>query len=159
MSLNLNPVTSLFYCTWHHGIFFRGIVNMCATYPNFNSDNLVALSLRLTSHYINSFHFTLPHIISYLITSHHITSYHITTHHITSHHNTTHNFTFLNSFTPTSLTLTHSLGVDILPSELPKDSSEHFGKALSPLLPPLLLSKGSSSPNDLSDLPPELRRY
>ena len=159
MSLNLNPVTCLFYCTWHHGIYFRGIVNMCATYPNFNSDNLVALSLRLTSHYIvshhiNSFHFTLPHIISY-----HIISYLITSHHITSYHITTHDFTFLNSFTPTSLTLTHSLGVDILPSELPKDSSEHFGKALSPLLPPLLLSKGSSSPNDLSDLPPELRRY
>ena len=146
MSLNLNPVTSLFYCTWHHGIFFRGIVNMCATYPNFNSDNIVALSnpLGLPSY----------HIISYHISSLHFTSYHITSHHITSH-----NFTFLNSFTPTSLTLTHSLGVDILPSELPKDSSEHFGKALSPLLPPLLLSKGSSSPNDLSDLPPELRRY
>lgn len=49
------------------------------------------------------------------------------------------------------------LGVDILPSELPRDSSEHFSQALMDLLPPLLTSEGSSSPDD-SDLPPELRR-
>lgn len=55
-----------------------------------------------------------------------------------------------------SLTLT---GVDILPSELPKDSSEYFGTALSPLLPPILRSMGSASPEDLHDLPAELRRY
>lgn len=46
------------------------------------------------------------------------------------------------------------LGVDILPSELPRDASEHFGKALMPLIPPLLKSKGGS----IDDLPAELRR-
>ncbi|CAM9276121.1 unnamed protein product, partial [Ectocarpus fasciculatus] len=49
-------------------------------------------------------------------------------------------------------------GVDILPSELPRDASEHFGDALMPLLPRLLHSKGSSRPDDMSDLPPELKR-
>jgi alpha-aminoadipic semialdehyde synthase len=49
-------------------------------------------------------------------------------------------------------------GVDILPSELPRDASEHFGNALMPLLPSLLQSKGSSQPDDMADLPPELRR-
>lgn len=49
-------------------------------------------------------------------------------------------------------------GVDILPSELPRDASEHFGNALMPLLPQLLQSRGSSRPDDMSDLSPELRR-
>lgn len=49
-------------------------------------------------------------------------------------------------------------GVDILPSELPRDASEHFGNALMPLLPHLLQSKGSTRPEDMSDLPQELRR-
>lgn len=44
------------------------------------------------------------------------------------------------------------LGVDILPSELPRDASEHFGTALLPLLPPLLHSV------DEKDLPAELQR-
>jgi alpha-aminoadipic semialdehyde synthase len=47
------------------------------------------------------------------------------------------------------------LGVDNLPSELPRDASEHFGRALLPLIPPLLKSKGDA---ELSDLPPELQR-
>lgn len=50
------------------------------------------------------------------------------------------------------------LAVDILPSELPKDSSEHFGRALLPLLPPLLQSKGSLFSEDFDDLPSELKR-
>ncbi len=47
------------------------------------------------------------------------------------------------------------LGVDNLPSELPRDASEHFGAALLPLIPPILTSKGDHS---LSDLPAELKR-
>jgi alpha-aminoadipic semialdehyde synthase len=50
------------------------------------------------------------------------------------------------------------LGLDTLPTELPKEASEAFGKALLPLLPSLLDSKGSATPADMSDLPPELRR-
>jgi alpha-aminoadipic semialdehyde synthase len=50
------------------------------------------------------------------------------------------------------------LGLDTLPTELPREASESFGKALMPLLPPLLRSKGSEYPEDLEDLPPELRR-
>ena len=34
------------------------------------------------------------------------------------------------------------LGVDNLPSELPRDASEHFGSALLPLIPPILKSNG-----------------
>ena len=144
MSVNLNPVTCLFYS---HGTMESSSVALSICVQLTQTSTQITSSLCLTL-------LASLHIISYHIISHLITSLHVISHHITSH-----NFTFLNSFTPTSLTLTHSLGVDILPSELPKDSSEHFGKALSPLLPPLLLSKGSSSPNDLSDLPPELRRY
>ena len=51
------------------------------------------------------------------------------------------------------------IGVDILPSELPKDASDYFGTTLYPLLAPILRSKGSESPDLLPDLPPELRRY
>lgn len=47
------------------------------------------------------------------------------------------------------------LAVDNLPSELPRDASEHFGAALLPLIPPVLKSKGDA---ELSDLPAELRR-
>jgi alpha-aminoadipic semialdehyde synthase len=47
------------------------------------------------------------------------------------------------------------LAVDNLPSELPRDASEHFGAALLPLIPPILASKGD---NTLSDLPAELKR-
>jgi alpha-aminoadipic semialdehyde synthase len=47
------------------------------------------------------------------------------------------------------------LGVDNLPSELPRDASEHFGAALLPLIPPVLQSKGDA---ELSDLPAELKR-
>ena len=47
------------------------------------------------------------------------------------------------------------LGVDNLPSELPRDASEHFGAALLPLIPPVLNSNGAA---DMSDLPAELRR-
>jgi alpha-aminoadipic semialdehyde synthase len=47
------------------------------------------------------------------------------------------------------------LGVDNLPSELPRDASEHFGAALLPLIPPVLQSKGDE---ELSDLPAELKR-
>lgn len=47
------------------------------------------------------------------------------------------------------------LAVDNLPSELPRDASEHFGAALLPLIPPILKSKGDA---EMSDLPPELRR-
>jgi alpha-aminoadipic semialdehyde synthase len=50
------------------------------------------------------------------------------------------------------------LGVEILPSELPRDASEHFGNALMPLIQPLLSSKGSVVQEDMSDLPPEMRR-
>lgn len=50
------------------------------------------------------------------------------------------------------------LGVEILPSELPSDASKHFGDALMPLIPPLLSSKGSKTQDDISDLPPEMRR-
>jgi alpha-aminoadipic semialdehyde synthase len=48
--------------------------------------------------------------------------------------------------------------VEILPTELPRDASEHFGRALMPLLPPLLRSSGSMSQTDMEDLPAELRR-
>jgi alpha-aminoadipic semialdehyde synthase len=47
------------------------------------------------------------------------------------------------------------LGVDNLPSELPRDASEHFGAALLPLIPPVLQSKGDA---EMADLPAELRR-
>lgn len=47
------------------------------------------------------------------------------------------------------------LGVDNLPSELPRDASEHFGAALLPLIPPILKSKGAA---DMADLPAELQR-
>lgn len=47
------------------------------------------------------------------------------------------------------------LGVDILPSELPRDASHHFSSALLPLIPPLLVSTGSGHADDMVDLPPE----
>lgn len=50
------------------------------------------------------------------------------------------------------------LGVEILPSEVPRDASEHFGEALMPLLPPLLRSAGSVTCDDMSDLPKEMQR-
>lgn len=50
------------------------------------------------------------------------------------------------------------LSVEILPTELPRDASEHFGQALMPLLPPLLKSSGSNTQTDLDDLPAELKR-
>ena len=50
------------------------------------------------------------------------------------------------------------LSVEILPTELPRDSSEFFGDALMPLLLPLLQSQGSASTCDWSDLPAELHR-
>lgn len=48
--------------------------------------------------------------------------------------------------------------VEILPTELPRDASEYFGRALMPLLAPLAKSKGSVSHEDMSDVPPELIR-
>lgn len=52
-------------------------------------------------------------------------------------------------------------GVDILPSELPREASQTFGDALSPLLPHLASSEGydpASPPDDLNtDLPPPLQ--
>eukprot|EP00596_Hydrurales_sp_CCMP1899_P009803 CAMPEP_0119045584 /NCGR_PEP_ID=MMETSP1177-20130426/41015_1 /TAXON_ID=2985 /ORGANISM="Ochromonas sp, Strain CCMP1899" /LENGTH=1085 /DNA_ID=CAMNT_0007017609 /DNA_START=344 /DNA_END=3601 /DNA_ORIENTATION=+ len=50
------------------------------------------------------------------------------------------------------------LAVDILPSELPKDASEHFGRVLLPLLPPILQSKGSLPSTECDDLPFELNK-
>jgi hypothetical protein len=50
------------------------------------------------------------------------------------------------------------LAVDILPSELPKDASEHFGRVLLPLLPPILQSKGSLPFTECEDLPNELKK-
>ena len=50
------------------------------------------------------------------------------------------------------------LSVEILPTELARDSSEHFGNALMPLIPSLLKSKGSSSHSDMADLPNEMKR-
>lgn len=50
------------------------------------------------------------------------------------------------------------LGVDNLPSELPRDASQHFGDRLLPLLPPLLQWQGSSSVNDMNSLSPEMHR-
>ncbi len=47
------------------------------------------------------------------------------------------------------------LGVDILPSELPRDASHHFSNSLISLLPPLLTSTGAYSSDPLADLPPE----
>lgn len=50
------------------------------------------------------------------------------------------------------------LGVDNLPSELPRDASQHFGDGLLPLLPPLLEWQGSSSVEDMQSLSPEMYR-
>lgn len=50
------------------------------------------------------------------------------------------------------------VSVEILPTELPRDSSGHFGAALMPLLPALLKTTGSNHPTDFTDLPPELTR-
>jgi alpha-aminoadipic semialdehyde synthase len=50
------------------------------------------------------------------------------------------------------------LSVEILPTELARDASEHFGNALMPLIPPLLKSVGSSTQGDMDDLPKELKR-
>jgi alpha-aminoadipic semialdehyde synthase len=47
------------------------------------------------------------------------------------------------------------LGVDILPSELPRDASHHFSKALVELLPPVLSSTGATDQDPLADLSPE----
>ncbi|CAE7457430.1 AASS, partial [Symbiodinium microadriaticum] len=50
------------------------------------------------------------------------------------------------------------LSVEILPTELARDSSEHFGNALMPLIPPMLQSNGSDSHTDMADLPNEMKR-
>lgn len=50
------------------------------------------------------------------------------------------------------------LGVDNLPSELPRDASQHFGDGLLPLLPPLLSWQGSSKVEDMTSLSPEMYR-
>lgn len=50
------------------------------------------------------------------------------------------------------------LGVDNLPTELPRDASAYFGKRLLPLIPHLLNTRGSASQEDLADLPAELQR-
>ena len=47
------------------------------------------------------------------------------------------------------------LGVDILPSELPRDASHHFSKALVELIPSILKSDGASADAPLDDLSPE----
>lgn len=47
------------------------------------------------------------------------------------------------------------LGVDVLPTEIPRDASHHFSSCLIDLIPPLLLSKGSTNSSDMNDLPPE----
>jgi alpha-aminoadipic semialdehyde synthase len=47
------------------------------------------------------------------------------------------------------------MGVDILPSELPKDASIHFGDCLINLLSHLLLSCGSENSQNMTDIPPE----
>jgi alpha-aminoadipic semialdehyde synthase len=46
-------------------------------------------------------------------------------------------------------------GVDILPSELPRDASHHFSKALVELIPPVLSSNGATEADPLADLPAE----
>jgi hypothetical protein len=48
------------------------------------------------------------------------------------------------------------MGVDILPSELPKEASTHFGDALLPLLPELVTSD-ANRPYPQQDLPPSLQ--
>ena len=62
------------------------------------------------------------------------------------------------------------LSVEILPTELPRDASEHFGNALMPLIPPLVTAPQTPSSSDtatttgerqqnaLSNLPHELQR-
>lgn len=50
------------------------------------------------------------------------------------------------------------LGVDNLPSELPRDASEHFGSRLLPLLEPLLTAQGNDANACYEALPPELKR-
>jgi alpha-aminoadipic semialdehyde synthase len=50
------------------------------------------------------------------------------------------------------------LGVDNLPSELPKDASNHFGDRLLPLLSPLLSWSGSINQSGMNSLSPELYR-
>lgn len=50
------------------------------------------------------------------------------------------------------------LGVDILPSELPREASQHFGSALLPLLPHLLKAPGTKTQDDAESLPPEWYR-
>jgi len=49
------------------------------------------------------------------------------------------------------------LAVEILPSELPRDSTEHFGERLTPYLPALAAADYSTPVEELA-LPPELRR-
>eukprot|EP00939_MAST-03C_sp_MAST-3C-sp1_P003035 g3035.t1 len=49
------------------------------------------------------------------------------------------------------------MGVDILPSELPREASTFFGDALMPFLEQLASSDGTKPFSDQNDLPPELR--
>jgi alpha-aminoadipic semialdehyde synthase len=53
------------------------------------------------------------------------------------------------------------LGIDNLPSELPRDASEYFGSALMPIIPQLLLHSASrldSTDLFIANLPPVLQR-
>lgn len=49
------------------------------------------------------------------------------------------------------------LGVDILPTELPADSSRHFGNALNPILDEFVAAKANSGGFDTTKLSPKLR--
>ena len=49
-------------------------------------------------------------------------------------------------------------GVDILPTELPVESSVHFGNALQQILPDLIAAKGDGSVVDTSLFPPTLSK-
>ena len=48
------------------------------------------------------------------------------------------------------------MGVDILPTELPRESSKHFGDALTPLMERLIVAKGSSDATSLQEVGNEL---
>lgn len=49
-------------------------------------------------------------------------------------------------------------GVDILPTELPYESSEHFGDALQQFLPDLIAARGADSVLDTTKFPPPLSK-
>ena len=51
------------------------------------------------------------------------------------------------------------MGVDILPTELPIESSNHFGDAVSDILNELANSQEREGPVQASRLPPQLVRY